>query len=217
MKFLSLPPTLLTAFAGLFLVSCGTNPFSKTQVAQTAKTPEAVNPHPVGSYEHFTFASYPGTLNAWKNEALLASSTSANTSVLINLTTQRGFLFVGNDLAMDYRVSTGSSEHKTPTGDFRITEKIQDKRSNLYGTLLDANGNTVNNDADSRKDTPPPGGKFLGAAMPYWMRLTNTGIGMHEGNVTRRYASHGCIRSHAGAVPIVFSKTKVGTLVRITE
>ena len=118
---------------------------------------------------------------------------------------------------MDYRVSTGKTGHNTPTGDFRITEKIQDKRSNLYGKILDANGNTIKGDADSRKDSPPPGGKFLGASMPYWMRLTNSGIGMHQGIVSQRYASHGCIRTHATAVPTVFEKTKIGTLVRITE
>jgi len=202
MKFLRLTPPLIAAFTGFFLVSCGSNPFTKkpeTQAPQQTAEGEPVNPHPVGSYEHFKFASYPGTTRTWKNDELLASANPADTSVLVDLSTQRGFLFVGESL------------------DFRITEKIKEKRSNLYGKILDANGNTVKASADSRKDSPPPGGKFLGASMPYWMRLTNSGIGMHQGIVSRRYASHGCIRTHATAVPTVFEKTKVGTLVRITE
>ena len=118
---------------------------------------------------------------------------------------------------MDYRVSTGSSKHKTPTGDYKIIEKIREKRSNLYGKILNASGAVVQSNADARKDTVPAGGSFRGASMPYWMRLTRTGIGMHQGNVNRRYASHGCIRTHYSAVPIVYSKTKIGTPVTVTN
>lgn len=123
---------------------------------------------------------------------------------------------VGDQIAMDYRVSTGRrNKYDTPTGQFRITEKIKDKRSNLYGKVLDANGKVVKSNADSRKDEVPEGGKFLGAPMLHWMRLTNDGIGMHKGNVNSSFASHGCIRSHYSAVPIVFAKTRIGTSVSV--
>lgn len=223
MKILIAPSRLFTAFnlslVSLFLASCSINrPVPKVNPAQKSiQSAQKVNPHPPGSYEHFKFGSYPGTTRAWKNSPLLAVADSSNTQVKIDLSTQRGFLMVGDQIAMDYRVSTGREKYKTPTGIYRITEKIKDKRSNLYGKILDADGKVVKSDADSREDEIPEGGKFLGAPMPYWMRLTNTGIGMHEGNVNRRYASHGCIRTHASAVPIVFGKTKVGTPVTIED
>lgn len=214
-------PIIVSVAAGLFLASCsgGSNPPAPTPNPdqKVIKTAQKVNPHPPGSYEHFKFGSYPGTTRTWKNTALLAKANSSNTQVKIDLSTQRGFLMVGDEIAMDYRVSTGRSSHKTPTGNFRITEKLKDKRSNLYGKILNSSGGVVKSGADARKDKVPAGGKFLGASMPYWMRLTGTGIGMHQGNVNRRYASHGCIRTHYSAVPVVFSKTKVGTPVTVTN
>lgn len=210
-------PILLTALAALTLSSC-----SSTKKAPTPnpdqieiKTAAKVNPHPPGSYEHFKFETYPYTTRTWKNQDLLAVANSSNTSVTIDLSMQRGLLMVGDQVAMDYRVSTGSSSHKTPAGSYKIIEKIKDKRSNLYGKMLDASGDVVKSNADARTDTIPEGGKFLGASMSYWMRLTSTGIGMHKGNVNSRYASHGCIRSHYDAVPIVYAKTQVGTPVSI--
>ena len=51
---------------------------------------------------------------------------------------------VGNDVAMDFPVCLGTTSHRTPVGEFRITEKKVHHVSNLYG-----------------------------ASMPYFMRLTN--------------------------------------------
>ena len=149
---------------------------------------------------------------------MLAKTNASNSSIHIDLSDQRGYLMNGTELAMDYPVATGTSKHPTPTGNFRILEKIKsDKRSNAYGKIYDAEGNVVNSDADSRKDPIPEGGKFVGAAMPYWMRLTGDGIGMHRGRVPRRPASHGCIRTYSKVVPIVYAKTRVGTRVSIVR
>jgi lipoprotein-anchoring transpeptidase ErfK/SrfK len=176
-----------------------------------------VNPHPPGSYAHFTYRPYPSTTRTWKNQALLAKATPSNTKVRIDLSKQRGFLLVDDQIAMDYRISTGSSKYRTPTGSYKIMEKIRTKRSNLYGKIKDADGKIVKTNADARTDTVPEGGAFVGASMPYWMRLTGSGIGMHQGNVNRKYASHGCIRTHYSAVPIVYSKTRIGTPVEVVN
>lgn len=218
-KMNRLRPLLATfAFAfALFLVSCGDKAPTPNPIQTEIKTAKLVNPYPVGSYEHFKFDTYPGTTRTWKGTNLLSQSNASNTTVQINLSTQRGFLLVDNQVAMDYRISTGNHKHKTPTGEFKILEMIKKKRSNLYGKIYDESGLIVNSDADIRKDTVPIGGEFKGASMPYWMRLTPTGIGMHQGDVNRRYASHGCIRTHYSAIPIVFSKTIVGTQVIVAE
>lgn len=121
----------------------------------------------------------------------------------------------GDEVAMDYPVSTGRSKYPTPSGEYRIVEKMKDKRSNLYGKIYGANGSLVNGDANMREDKVPEGGKYVGASMPYWMRFTWDGIGHHVGRVPRYPASHGCIRGQRSIMPTVYSKVKVGTPVTI--
>jgi lipoprotein-anchoring transpeptidase ErfK/SrfK len=55
--------------------------------------------------------------------------------------------------------------------------------------------------------------------MPYWMRLTSYGIGMHAGVIPKpgEAASHGCIRLPKPLAPILFEVVKEGTPVTITH
>lgn len=210
-----------------FLTSCAWIPFVGKPEEQAAASapilpapsePEFQNPFPVGSYEHFTAEpNYKKTYNNYRNHTLLASMTPDTASLRVNLSTQRAQLLHNGEVALDYPVATGKSSHKTPPGDYQILEKIKDKRSNLYGKILDSSGNVVKSNADANKDKVPPGGKFLGAKMPYWMRFTWTGIGHHVGNVPRYPASHGCIRGKSSIMPDIYSKVKVGTPVSIIE
>ena len=66
-------------------------------------------------------------------------------------------------------------------------------------------------DADVRSDIVPEGGHFEGATMPYWMRLTDSGVGLHVGYVPGRPASHGCIRLKRDSATEIFELVKVGT------
>lgn len=126
---------------------------------------------------------------------------------------QRG----GRDIGWCF-VATGKEGHGTTVGTFRITEKIVDKHSNAYGWFEDEFGNVTDGDARSR-DKVPPGMVYVPAPMPYWMRLTNYGIGMHGGLIPEpgKPASHGCIRMPKEFVPLVFDAVKVGTVVTITN
>ena len=56
-------------------------------------------------------------------------------------------------------------------------------------------GNVVDGDAKVG-DRVPKGMKYVPAPMPFWMRLTSYGIGMHGGLIPEpgKPASHGCIR-----------------------
>lgn len=113
-------------------------------------------------------------------------------------------------------VATGKEGHGTPAGTFRITEKIVDKYSNRYGWIEDEWGNVTNGAA--RYNSPvPPGERYMPAPMPYWMRLTSYGIGMHAGVIPKpgETASHGCIRLPEEIAPLVFGAVKVGTPVTI--
>lgn len=107
--------------------------------------------------------------------------------VVIDLANQRGQCFVDEQIAMDFPVCTGTPTHLTPTGSFHISEKDVHHRSNLYH-----------------------------CAMPYFMRLTNEGIGLHVGDVYRMPASHGCIRITRDACIALFNALPHGTEVTIT-
>lgn len=138
--------------------------------------------------------------------------------VSINLETQRATFTRGKrPIGWSY-VATGKEGHRTPQGTFRITEKIVDKYSNAYGWIEDEFGNVVNGDA--KPSTPvPPGCTYVAAPMPYWMRLTDWGIGMHAGLIPNPGlpASHGCIRLPKPLAPIVFEAVEVGTPVKIVK
>lgn len=142
---------------------------------------------------------------------------SGEVTMNINLRTQKAFFARGGrDIGWSY-VATGKEGHGTPAGQYRITEKIVDKYSNRYGWIEDGYGNVVNNDAKPTTKRQP-GEIYKPAPMPYWMRLTNYGIGMHGGVIPQpgEPASHGCIRLPHEFVPTLYDSVKVGTPVKIT-
>lgn len=210
--------TLPAAAVAILFSSCA-DPSVPNPKQKTALKAVHVNPYKVGTYAHFRAQKgYPKNYGVWKNSAVLARTNASNSSIRIDLSDQRGYLMNGSELAMDYPVATGRSKYPTPTGNFRILERIRtDKRSTTYGKIYNASGGLVKGNADSRKDKVPAGGKYVGASMPYWMRLTWDGIGMHKGNVPRYPASHGCIRTYYKVVETVFDKTRIGTRVTIED
>jgi lipoprotein-anchoring transpeptidase ErfK/SrfK len=142
---------------------------------------------------------------------------SGEPSIVIDLRTQRAVVYLGGQYAGWTVVATGKEGYGTPAGEYTILEKLVDKHSTLYGRIVDAEGNTVNADADVRRHSAPPGGRFLYAPMPYWMRLTWRGIGMHAGRIPRpgSPASHGCIRLPRAFAIQLFQIVRIGTPVRI--
>lgn len=140
------------------------------------------------------------------------------TSIRINVDEQKAYLFHEEEQVGWTYVATGITSFPTPTGQFKVLEKIQDKVSNLYGKGYDAEGKLVNSDFKIGRDLLPPGGKFEPAKMTYFMRLTGDGVGMHIGPIPRpgRRASHGCIRLPSKFAGTLFKHTAVGTPVTIT-
>jgi lipoprotein-anchoring transpeptidase ErfK/SrfK len=183
---------------GFRLLACGWAGLLLAACASTPDAPEAADP----------------PMYDWHPEGL-----SGKTRVVINLPEQRADITIGGQSAGWTIVTTGKEGYDTPAGEYKVLEKIVDKRSNLYGITVDADGNVVNDNADARKDKVPSGGEFKFARMPYWMRLTHTGIGMHAGIIPRpgETASHGCIRLPEEFAPRLFDYVVVGTPVRIVR
>ena len=105
--------------------------------------------------------------------------------VVVDLAMQRGFLYVNGRVAMDFPVCSGKADG-TPRGSYRILEKQVRHTSNLYHV-----------------------------SMPYFMRLTYGGIGMHVGYVDRTPQSHGCIRIPRAACVPLYGNVPVGTPVEV--
>ena len=139
-------------------------------------------------------------------------------SVRISLTDQIAEIRRGDQEIGWCYVATGKEGHNTRPGTYPITEKIADKHSNIYGWMEDEEGNVTNGDAKS-SDPVPKGMRYVAAPMPYWMRLTSYGIGMHGGIIPQpgEPASHGCIRMPKAVVPRIFDVVSVGTPVVITN
>ncbi len=139
--------------------------------------------------------------------------------VTIDLNEQKAHIYKGGQQVGWTYVATGVEGHRTPTGTFNIMEKIVDKRSNLWGIMVDSGGDTVNGNAHNGVSTVPHGGHFVGAPMPHWMRLTGYGIGMHGGPIPHpgSPASHGCIRLPYDMAGVLYDSLPEGTPVTITH
>jgi len=120
------------------------------------------------------------------------------------------------DLVGKSPVSTGKSGYDTPTGTFRVMNKSANHRSNLYGQIVASGGRVIDADASSYQKKPA-GSYFVGAPMPYFMRMTSGGVGMHAGYVTGRPASHGCIRLPKSFAAKLFAATSTGTPVEVVN
>lgn len=115
-------------------------------------------------------------------------------SIRISRADQKAYFYKGDELVGVSPVSTGTAEHATPPGTYRVTEKDEDHESSAYGIIKDtATGQVINNNADNRVDQIGPGQEFVHAPMPHFLRF-NSGIGMHAGYLPGYPASHGCVR-----------------------
>lgn len=159
----------------------------------------------------------PAVLWAWDDE--IAAQASGPLRIEVHLDDQKARVYKGDtEIAWSY-VATGISKFPTPKGRFKVLEKTADKFSNLYGKIYDADGDCINDDAKLGRDKVPEGGKFVGARMAYWMRVTYDGVGLHVGPLPHpgRPASHGCMRMPREAAQKFFANVKIGTPVIIID
>jgi hypothetical protein len=190
-----LPNCMLLGASALLLVSCAT---PKEEI----RTAEAVKP---GQHPERPLFEWNG------------GDSTGPVSISISLKEQKARIFrAGQPVGWTY-VATGRNSFPTPRGSFSVQEKQAEKHSNKYGVIVNSDGNVVNGNATAGKHAVPAGGRFLGAPMPHWMRLTSYGVGMHAGPIPNpgSPASHGCIRLPPEMAETLFSVVEVGTPVTI--
>ncbi len=135
-------------------------------------------------------------------------------SVKIHLSEQRAYFYKGGRLAGVSQISSGREGLSTITGDFHLIEKDRTHASSLFGKYVDANGDVLKEDVNTARDVMPEGARYVGASMPFWMRIVD-GTGMHEGWLPGYPASHGCIRLPRAMAEAFFDSVEVGTPVSI--
>jgi len=139
---------------------------------------------------------------------------SGSPRITISLGEQRAYFYKGGELVGVSMISTGREGYGTITGNFKVIQKDRDHASSLYGDYVDAYGNVIMKDVDTTKDKKPPGAKYEGAPMPYFMRVLG-GTGLHAGFLPGYAASHGCIRMPEFMAQNFFNNVSLGTPVSI--
>ena len=113
---------------------------------------------------------------------------SAPLLAVVSLEDQHVSIYGSQGLIERENVSTGTTEHPTPTGIFAVIQKERWHESNIYS----------------------------GAPMPFMQRLTWSGVAMHAGQLPGYPASHGCIRLTNDFAQRWFSMTRPGLRVVIS-
>ena len=109
--------------------------------------------------------------------------------VIVNIGAQRAYIVKDGRIAFDTPISSASTGHRTPRGTFAISEKVRSgKMSTIYKCPL-----------------------------PGWMRLGETAVGMHQGDLPGYPASHGCIRMPLESALFIFDQVRVGTPVEVVD
>jgi len=134
-------------------------------------------------------------------------------AIVIDLTDQHAYLYAGQEQVLSAPISSGREGHNTAPGKYHIIEKDINHRSSVYGAY-EENGVIVKEDVNALKDPKPPGAYFVGAPMPYFLRIYG-GVGMHQGYLPGYPASHGCIRMPGSKAKRFFAAVKVGTPVTV--
>jgi len=166
------------------------------------------------------------SFKVFKNKKLLAKANGKNTLLKVDISDQRLMVIVNGKVALSSPCTTGAKrklepntkvirDKRTPKGVFKITEKISNKRSTIFGKFY-RKGKVVY--IGDRRKYRGPKAKYIGASLQNWMRLTSSGIGLHASKYVKRYpGTNGCIRLPFKVASTVFKRVKKGTKVSIVN
>jgi lipoprotein-anchoring transpeptidase ErfK/SrfK len=149
------------------------------------------------------------TVSYWDGDGV-----SGSPSITINLGEQKAFFYKDGRLVGVSMISSGREGYRTPPGQYKVLQKSKDHVSNLYGDYVDHGDNVMVANVGVKRDPKPPGAKFRGAPMPYFLRF-HGGYGLHAGFLPGFAASHGCVRMPERMAQIFFANVSHGTPVRV--
>lgn len=132
-----------------------------------------------------------------------------NVRIKVSLSNRAVYVLEGDTPLLITACAIGKPDHPTPTGSYRITNKIPNKRSGEYG--FSVNGESIHPAKASEAS-----GRYVGFPMAWWCEFT-PGYGFHEGSVWPIPRTHGCIRLHKNVAPKFYALAKPGTPVNIAQ
>ena len=133
--------------------------------------------------------------------------------ILVKLGEQKAYLYHQGKLVAEAPISSGREGKRSPVGRFSVIEKDSDHRSSIYGNYV-RDGKVVRENIDNRKTPRPPGTKFSGVPMDYFLRFSGA-YGLHAGNLPGYPASAGCIRLPRRHAKRFYDAVRVGTPVTV--
>jgi lipoprotein-anchoring transpeptidase ErfK/SrfK len=206
MRFL----TLICA-ALLAILACSVS--AQIRLFGPKPTPQKATAQPMRKASDFIRKQEPVKID----QSLLKQITPDNVHLMVSLPKQRAYLMTGDQIVIDSPISSGKRGHTSPSGHMRVLEKDPNHRSSIYGDFVDGSGRIVRAGISARIDSAPSGTHYVGAAMKWFMRLTEEGVGMHVGILPGYPASHGCIRMPSDGAKLFYDNVKVGTPVDVGD
>jgi len=168
------------------------------------------------------------SFKVFKDKSLLSKANGRNTQLKVDISEQRVRLYVDGKVALCSPCTTGAKrkfepntkiyrDKRTPKGTFKITEKISDKRSTIFGDYYRGGKRVYHGDKRKYRGSKK-GLRYKGASLKNWMRLTSSGIGLHASKYVKRHpGTNGCIRLPFKVASTIFSKVNTGTKVSIVN
>lgn len=133
-----------------------------------------------------------------------ASTNTINKLLLINTSSHTLFLIENGKIIKTFKVATGSSKTPTPTGTFKIVNKIKNRP---YYKLNIPGGSPAN----------PLGSRWLGLNVDGTWGTTYAIHGNSNERSIGKSVSRGCIRMHNNDIQWLFDHVRTGTPVIIAE
>jgi L,D-transpeptidase catalytic domain len=208
-RLVRIPSLLLPALVMVLATSCSYQPYRGESFGQTTFR--------YGQQQLQKAKQVTGRVSSLfrrDNSFWYADQMSGRPSIEIRLGEQMVYLYKSGQLAGGSPISSGKEGYTTRPGRYQIIEKDIDHKSSIYGDYEDPYGNVVMTNIDNRIDRKPPGTRFEGSKMYYFMRIYG-GVGMHQGYLPGYAASHGCIRLPGHMAEKFFRVTPTGTPVRV--
>lgn len=136
--------------------------------------------------ESITYSEYNPSIEILPESEAPIAPLSQGLCILIRIFEQDAWLYKDEDPINSTRVTTGKLGKETPTGFFYVVNKHKDWISTIY-----------------HRD------------MPFFLRLNPGDFGLHQGVLSNKPASNGCIRLPASKAKEFFEQTPIGTPVFI--
>jgi len=132
-----------------------------------------------------------------------------NVRIKVSLQNRAVYVMEGDRPLLVTATAIGTPSNPTPTGNYRIFNKIARKRSNSYG--FSVSGDSIRPSKSSQAT-----GRYVGFPMAFWCEF-HPAYGFHEGSVWPMPRTHGCLRLHKNVAPKFYELARLGTPVSIAH